>query len=320
MKGVSISGRSVALGGIFAAVACVGMLAPAHASAQAASVRTQQLLPPGQNTCQVMMISDIEPHVYGGELESFDVTLSSDVSHSYVGVLAQVGNTPIPLNFITRWAGSPSGTRIHVDTPNIAVGGGTSVNLTLLASLPGQPTCVTSISFDATGSGAVAPYVPPSTSTPTQGSPSTASPVSTSPASGGVAKGGASGAQAASSSVGTSNSAGAIAATASGANLFSNMCVAGNAFRLWFMLLAIYVIVVAIVVFAEPSFLEDSVLGSTAMILIPLFLLLLFWYLSETCRAASWIPVIACVIAIAGLFLAFREYETPPLLSAPSDR
>ncbi|HTR18561.1 MAG TPA: hypothetical protein VMH91_01100 [Candidatus Paceibacterota bacterium] len=96
------------------------------------------------------------------------------------------------------------------------------------------------------------------------------------------------------------------------------VCAGGNAYRLWFILLAIYVVIVAIVVFAEPQFLKDSVLASTASVLLPLILLLLFWYLSEACRAASWIPVLACVIAIAGLFLAFREYETVPLLAAPS--
>ena len=84
-------------------------------------------------------------------------------------------------------------------------------------------------------------------------------------------------------------------------------------------LLAIYLVIVAVVVFAEPWFLESSVVGSTAAILVPLILLLAFWYLSAPCRAAAWIPVAACVIAIVGLFLAFREYETPPLLPASSN-
>jgi hypothetical protein len=81
---------------------------------------------------------------------------------------------------------------------------------------------------------------------------------------------------------------------------------------LWFILLVIYLIVVAVVIFAEPWFLERSVLGATAAILVPLILLLAFWYFSAACRAASWIPVVACVIAVVGLFLAFREYETTP--------
>lgn len=102
-------------------------------------------------------------------------------------------------------------------------------------------------------------------------------------------------------------------------NFFNSVCSGSNAYRLWFILLIIYLIVVAIVVFAEPWFLETSVIGSTAVILVPLILLLGFWYLSAGCRAASWIPVLACVIAIVGLFLAFREYEMPPLLPAASE-
>ena len=101
--------------------------------------------------------------------------------------------------------------------------------------------------------------------------------------------------------------------------MFDNVCTGANVYRLWFILLAIYVVIVAVVVFAEPWFLEESVIGSTAAILVPLILLLAFWYFSEACRAAAWIPVAACVIAIVGLFLAFREYETTPLLPASSN-
>jgi hypothetical protein len=100
---------------------------------------------------------------------------------------------------------------------------------------------------------------------------------------------------------------------------FSGICTGNNVYRLWFILLAVYIVIVAVVVFAEPWFLEGSVIGSTAAILVPLILLLAFWYFSQACRAASWIPVAACVIAIVGLFLAFREYETPVLLPAASD-
>lgn len=320
MQSVSVSGWSLVPGVFISSMVCVAILLPGHALAQTA-VQTQQLLPPGQNTCQAVTVTDVEPHVYGGELESFDLTLTSDISHSYVGVLAQVGNTAIPLNFISRWAGSPSGTRIHIDTPDIAVGTGTQVNVTLLASLPGGPTCITSISFDATNSGGIATYVPPSTQVPTTGGSSSPSPVSSTTGGGGVGQGSGSKVSAAASSTGASSTMGIVTASVSGsANLFNNVCAGGNAYRLWFILLAIYVVIVAVVVFAEPWFLRDSVLGSTATVLVPLLLLLLFWYFSEACRAASWIPVIACVIAIIGLFLAFREYETLPLLAAPSDR
>jgi hypothetical protein len=112
---------------------------------------------------------------------------------------------------------------------------------------------------------------------------------------------------------------GEAVASASNVKFFESICSGNNAYRLWFILLVIYMLIVGIVVFAEPWFLESSVLSSTAAILVPLILLLAFWYFSASCRAASWIPVVGCVIAIVGLFLAFREYEMPPLLpAAPS--
>lgn len=292
---------------------------PVHAAAQTlqASAQTQQLLPPGQNICHAVSVSDIEPHLYGGVLESFDVTIS-DTSNSYVGILAQVGNTPLPLDYITRWAGTPNGLRIHVDTPDTPASGMVPVTLTLLSSPSGAPTCITTISFDVSGVGIAAPYTAPSA----QQSSASVSPVqnSTAPSTG---KGGASGsvmrpATSSAPSASTTSMVGAAVTPAASASFFDSVCSGYNAYRLWLILLVIYVVIVAIVVFAEPSFLENSVIGSTATILVPLILLLAFWYLSASCRAASWIPVVACVIAIAGLFLAFREYELPPLLPAPS--
>ena len=323
MQSLSLSNRSLALGVISTAAGLISVFAPTLASAQSTSVQTAELLPPGQNMCQTMTVTDIEPHVYGGELESFDVTLSTDVSHSYVAVLAQIGNTAVPLNFITRWAGSPSGTRIHVDTMDTPVENGLPINLTLLASLPGQPTCVTSITFDATDASNVAPNIP-SASVPSQGNTSGSLPTSApSTGSGGVVTKGGTGSNTSTGTLSSSSSikigsTTAVASVLSSGTFPHDICVGGNAYRLWFILLAIYVVIVAIVVFAEPWFLEDSVLGSTASILVPLILLLSFWYFSEACRAASWIPVLACITAIIGLFLAFREYETPPLLAAAS--
>jgi hypothetical protein len=305
-------------------------ISPVHVAAQTVysnSVQTKELLPPGQNTCPSVAVTDIEPHVYGGVLESFDVTIS-DTSNTYVGILGQVGNTSIPLNYITRWAGSPNGLRIHVDTPDMTVGSGLPVSLTLLASPPGAPTCVTSVSFNVSGSGIAAPYSAPATTQAPLGSvqnPITV-PTQTVTAPSGQAtalSGGTTQTHTATSSMQSGSSTlGSSVAVTSAANerLVGSVCGGSNAYRLWFILLIIYILIVGIVVFTEPWFLEDSVIGSTAAILIPLILLLAFWYFSAECRAASWIPVLACVIAIIGLFLAFREYETMPLLAAPSEQ
>jgi hypothetical protein len=329
MNSVSGSNRLTARVILASAFLAFVAIAPSHAAAQSIASQTQQLIPPGQNTCQVVSVTNVTPHVYNGVLESFDVTIS-DTSNGYVGILAAVGNTAMPLNYITRWAGEP-GLRIHVDTPDMTVGTGLPVSLDLLSSLPNQPTCITTISFEVTGMGittipATNPvstigqptsnYTAPSQSTAPYTAPSTVSSTKGgSPATAGNSTKTSSSTMASASST----ALGASVVSASNAKFFSNICVGSNAYKLWFILLAIYVIIVAIVVFAEPWYLESSVIGSTAAILVPLILLLGFWYFSEACRAAAWIPVAACVIAIIGLFLAFREYETPPLLPASTN-
>jgi hypothetical protein len=333
MTNGSVSNRVIAPVAFGSFLLLLISIAPGLAFAQTASVQTAQLIPPGQNACQTVTLTSIDPHVYGGVLESFDLTIS-DASNGYVGILASVGNTGIPLNQITRWAGSPSGLRIHVDTPDIPVNGSVSVNVALLSSLPNQPTCLTQIAFTlnssgSTGSASIPTYVSPSSSNSSGGTqPNSSSAggatVPSSASKGGNAVGGSSSKSSTSSSLGakngTSTSAlGASVAASSNMKFFGAICAGNNVYRLWFILLAIYVVIVAVVVFAEPWFLEGSVIGSTAAILVPLILLLAFWYFSQACRAASWIPVAACVIAIIGLFLAFREYETPVLLPASSD-
>lgn len=319
--------RSVGLlsGGV---VLTVWLAVPSLAAAQTVSINTQELLPPGQNVCQQMKVASVQPYVYGGILESFDVTIS-DTQNSYIGLFATIGNTAISFDSITRWAGEPSGLRIHVDTPNLRVNTGLPVKLTLLASLPGQPTCMTTIMFEVNGT-----YVTPTssgagaqTSIGNRAQPSNTFPNVQNAASQTLSQVGnpttaSSSAPNATTSggIGTSSSlAGASTATANSPSVINGICSGNNVYRLWFILLALYIVIVAVVVFLEPSFLGDSVLSSTAALLVPLIALLAFWYLSAACRGASWIPVVACVIAIIGLFLAFREYETTPLLPAPSE-
>jgi hypothetical protein len=306
-------------------VACL----PMHAAAQSVSVQTQQLLPPGQNTCQQISVSDVEPHVFNGTLESFDLTVPND----YVSVLGAVGNTSIPLQYMTRWGANTGTVRLHIDTPTTRIEGTLPVSLTLLSALPGQPVCATVISFDVsalgTSSAGSAPVVPTIPVTPSSGG-STGTPVTvpvTTAGNGatGTVTGTTGGSGAGTSSagtplsgvgIGTPYTGGLVAAGVpiTGLGKIGNICTNGNAYRLWIILLAIYLIIVITAIFAEPWFLEESVLGMTATILVPLILLLAFWYFSAGCRAAPWVPVLACVIGIVALFLAFREEETVILL------
>ena len=320
MNGV-ISLRTHTAASVFAVSALLWFLAcaPGHAAAATvATARTQELLPPGQNTCQAITVTSIDPHVYGGSLESFDVTVTDS---SYLGILATVGQTSVPLQYMTRWAGSPSGLMIHVDTQATPVNVSLPVTLTLISGLPGQPVCLSTVSFSVTGTGIAA-----ATPAPISGNISGGSPVAVPPSPGtgtgssnmsssgtGKTPSGSS-ANPSMSGVGVGTAyTGALVAGGSpitGLGKIGNICKGSNADRLWLVLLVLYVVLAAVVVFADIWFLEESVLGMTASILVPLILLLAFWYFSAACRAAPWIPVVACVIAIVALFLAFREEET----------
>ena len=152
MNSISVSRGLLAPLGLASIFLLLVAFAPSFAAAQTVSIQTKQILPPGGASCPVISVTNVQPYIYGGVLESFDVTIS-DTSNGYVGVLSSVGNTPIPLGQISRWAGSPTGLRVHVDTPDTSVGSGLPVSLTLLSSLPNQPTCITSMSFDVSGSG-----------------------------------------------------------------------------------------------------------------------------------------------------------------------
>ncbi|HUO50351.1 MAG TPA: hypothetical protein VMU25_02190 [Candidatus Paceibacterota bacterium] len=311
MHDVSVLNRSIVSAGIASVLLLVvSLISPQHAAAQAATIQTDQLLP-GQSSCQQLSITSLQPHVYDGMLESFDVTVS-DNNNAYVGILSTVNGGGLSLDMITRWAGDTGGLRFHVDTPDTPVIGSVPVTLTLLASLPNHATCIAQISFnvDMSSNTISAPMTESNVSVSPVPSTIAANPVKTHHV---TQKAGHPLAMASSSA----NLVGAGIAAESASPGFGSICATtANAYKLWFVLLVLYIALVVVVIFFEPWFLRESVLTSTAAILVPLIVLLGFWYFSESCRAASWIPVSACVIAIIGLFLAFREYETTPLLAS----
>lgn len=312
MHRASAPHRSIASAGIVAVLLLViDLISPAHAAAQATTIRTSQLLPPGETSCQQLSIVALQPHIYDGMLESFDVTVS-DTDRAYVGVFATVNGSELPLNMITRWAGDTGSLRLHVDTPDTPISGSVPVTLTLLGSLPSHATCIARISFDIDISNNVI-STPSAPSTVSAAKPSHAVTVKPNAEHHSTAQKAHTDIVAASSS---SALVGAGIAAESISRGIGSLCASPtNAYELWFVLLALYIVLVAVVILMEPWFLRESAITSTAAILVPLIVLLAFWYFSENCRAASWIPVGSCIIAIIGLFLAFREYETTPLLT-----
>ena len=88
-------------------------------------------------------------------------------------------------------------------------------------------------------------------------------------------------------------------------------CAAAGAYQLWFILLALFMLLVGVVAFIEPPLANRMAALPLVAILVPLALLLGFWYLTPLCRVASWIPLILILAAGIGIFTAFRDRELP---------
>ena len=272
--------------------AVAGFALPVLASAATVSglvSPTQQLLPQGANTCAQLQVQSVNPYIYNNNLDSFDVTITDP---SYVSVIGSVGDTGIPLSFMTRRMNADGTLRIHVDIQSMPVYGTLPVSLTLLSAPSGKPLCVSVVSFSLTGP------AKPVTTAPTATAPATPEPVVATIATSG-------------------EEATAPIATASpvvGGGLQSSLtkaCEAAGPYQLWFILLALFMVVVGLVAFAEPPLGNKGPEVPLAAILVPLVLLLGFWYLAPACRVAGWIPVVLIVAAAIGLVTAFRDQELP---------
>lgn len=278
----------------------IGIL-PIKAHADIVSVQTQQVLPPGQNTCQPLTVTAFTPYVYNNNLEAFEFTVSDP---SYVALAGSVGNTSVPFNFMTRREDASGNLRIHVDINSTQVNGTLPITITMLsAGVPGGPTCVAVITMNV-GSGPVVgqtyptyptyPTTPAQTTTPSKpaGSKTSAAPTST-----GMTP---------STSVATATSAAGMTSPLAG--LCSSQA---SAFRLWLILLVVYALIVGALLWAEfpLSWSWAQTPERIATIILVLLLLLLgFWYFSAACRAALWMPLLAFLIAILGLLAAFWNH------------
>ncbi|PIR84208.1 hypothetical protein COU18_00445 [Candidatus Kaiserbacteria bacterium CG10_big_fil_rev_8_21_14_0_10_51_14] len=92
----------------------------------------------------------------------------------------------------------------------------------------------------------------------------------------------------------------------------NTLCVSeASAYRLWLILLVLFVLIVGAALWAEfpmsVSWARTPERIAT-LILVLLLLLLGFWYFSATCRAALWMPLVAFLIAILGLLAAFWNH------------
>ncbi len=266
-----------------------------------ASAQTVQLLPPNVgNTCPQLQTPIFKAYVYDNAVNSFDVTIADP---SYVAIAGTIGETQIPFNLMTRFVDASGILHMHVDTEAVSVRGTLPVTLTLLSVRPDKTVCAATISAtlvgsssgssvsSPTGSGSgQSTYTPPAKGQkPVMGKPDVVGGIiDTKSPDGEVVK-----------SVGIQNALAMVCATASGAT------------RLWTVLLAVYLLIVAATILAQPSNKpsdQSSVLLGAAIV-IPLIVLLGVWGSAASCRVGMWAPIAALAIAAVGFALGFRNHN-----------
>ena len=295
-------------------IVAVNTAFPSLVSAAEVSVRTAQVLPPGSNTCSLLPVSGFTPYVYGGSLHAFEFTVSDS---SYVAVAGSAGKTDIPFNQMTRRIDQSGSLRVHADIASTPIGGGLTVMVTMLSSRADTQTVCISIITAAIEPESDSQGTPASAPTPSAGgatapapkpspAPTSASPVA-SPTTGKTA------------ATGPATGMGTSAPITSAGSILKDMCSGGAAPRLWFILLALYALIVAGAVFGRsqlPVALRTQE-WTAAAIVVPLLLLFGLWYFVENCRVSAYAPAIATVIALAGLALAFWERKDIQVINLP---
>src|SRR3989344_5330257 len=290
---------------------------PGGAAADISSVRTQQLLPVGGNTCTPLSAYDFAPYVYDKTLHSFAFTVSNS---SYVALAGSVGGTSVPFYLITRHGDAMGALRVHVDIPTTPVSKGLLLSVTLVSAQGGgQPVCMSTVSMMVSGTaGSAEGSVSVSTTAPT----SITSVTTEAPSVPNDATGSAEWSEESAGGTGTTaelEDEGVVKESTflsigSLQNKVVELCATGNTARVWIVLLAVYAVIAVIAVLAQfPASWAYSTGQRTATLLTPLILLLGFWYFAESCRHTLWAPIAAILVALAGLAGIYREYpQTKP--------
>jgi hypothetical protein len=274
--------------------------APSAVHADTPLVRTVQVVPPSATStaCAPLQLLSVTPHITNNVLESFDVVVSNP---NYVALIANAGTTAIPFNYMTRWQADGGSLRIHVDVPSTSLGSSLPVSMTLLASPQGSPTCLASISFNIAGTGA-APTQSQGSTGNTSNTPADASNTSSESTSGLSSSSNSSAQSSSSTSTGTTS---ILANTMQ--NRLQRLCTGSSTYELWFVLLALFIVITALTALIQPPLAARSYILPPVLILVPLVLLLGFWYFAPLCRTANWIPLVMGIVAIVGIAAAFRE-------------
>lgn len=296
MKHIGVSIYQLVLFALVASAFTIALAAlPVRASALEATTQTAQVLPVGGNSCAPVAATNFTPYIYEGALHSFEFTL---LDASYTALIGSIGNTSIPFNVMTRSVDASGMLRVHVDINARPIFGTLPLKVTLLSARSGQPVCLTVVSMNV-GTGAIA-TIPNTSITTTPTTPSvvtkpapTAAPSTTSE-----------------NSLTTTTVQSSVVSTVQ--NPLQNVCATdAGAYRLWLILLVLYMLIVGVALWAE--FPMSMAWARTperiaTIILVFLLLLLAFWYFSISCRAALWMPLVAFLVAVLGLLAAFWNH------------
>lgn len=279
------------------------------AAAESVSIVTNQVLPQGGASCAQPLVNDIRTYVYGDGLNSFDFTISDP---AYVALAGSVGSTALPFHLMTRDIDTGGRLRVHVDVPLSNQRGTIPVSVVLLSG-NGQIVCLTTVSFTVSVGQmqSVTPYVPPAVAPSTGGSTS----------GGGASVTPSAPAEGSGTSSTTSSATDTASSTGSLGTFFGSLCTGGQgAFELWFVLLALFLVLVAFAALAEVPLFARYPYLPMGIIAVPLLILLAFWYYATGCRTEGWAPVALILIAAIGLVIAFRNTQTDRVIELPPAR
>ena len=288
--------RSLALGFILFAA----LLLPTNASAAEISAQNAQMLPASNSaivpsSCDALQVTSFMPYIYDGELNSFDVIVSDS---SYVIIAGSLNGANIPLHFVTRFADATGGVRMHVDGQSTSIRSGVTIKLTMLSSKGvGEPVCTSSVTITLPGEEKeVSTIGTAAVNYNWQQEQESAVPAPQGKESAGA------------------NATGATTAlTTRVQNILNTTCaISGAASRLWTVLLAIYLLVVAAAILALPPFKIDmrSYILVGVAIALPLLVLFAVWQLSPLCHPGKWAPLFAVLIAVFGFVAGFRRHPS----------
>jgi hypothetical protein len=260
------------------------------ASALANTLLPIQVLPPAAGkSCPPVSTSEVSPHVYGGQLDSFDITVSDA---KYVAVATVVNNSPVAYRYLTRWVNTDGTIRTHVDLQPTPVGQGVYITITYMSvqsTNTGSITCI----FTVPALIQTEHYMPLNQSSETKHQAQADKPLSVP----GDKPTGTVSLATSSVVIKDKINPGIVGAASS----LRSLCIDGGAKRLWVVLLilfGLFAFMLSTQKLEGGSVMRDWNIG---LILLVFIGLQIFWYASAQCRTGAWAPAFATLIAIAGL-------------------